>query len=107
MFRDRIENYTRGWLIGDFEPSLFKTKNFEVAVISHHRDEKIPLHYHSELEEYNVLLSGKMIVNNQELVEGDVFVLARKEVVNVTVLEDSKVLCIKIPSIPEDKTCIE
>lgn len=107
MFRDRIENYTRGWIIGDFEPSLFKTKDFEVAVISHHKDEKIPLHYHSELEEYNVLLSGKMIVNNQELVEGDVFVLVRKEVVNVTVLEDSKLLCIKIPSIPRDKTCIE
>jgi len=107
MIRDRIENYIRGWFIGNFEPSILKTKEFEVAIISHHKDEKIPLHYHSELEEYNVLLSGSMIVNNETLSEGDIFVLVRKEVVDVTVLEDSKVLCIKVPSIPEDKTCIK
>lgn len=107
MRRDRIENFTRGWIIGNFEPSILKTSNFEVAVLFHHKDEQIPKHYHQNLEEFNMVLSGKMIVNGHELIDGDIFVLEKRELVDVTVLEDTRVLCVKVPSIPEDKVCIE
>lgn len=107
MRREKLKNFTRGWIIGNFDPSILKTDQFEVAVISHHKDEVIPIHYHNDVEEYNVLITGKMIVNNQELSDGDIFILEKKEIVDVKVLEDSKVLCVKIPSIPEDKICIK
>ena len=31
MKKFRIEDMSRGWFIGDFEPAAFKTKNFEVG----------------------------------------------------------------------------
>jgi quercetin dioxygenase-like cupin family protein len=107
MRREKLENFVRGWIIGDFNPSIFKTDQFEVAIISHRKNEIIPVHYHNDVEEFNVLISGKMIVNEQELSNGDIFILEKKEIVNVKVLEDSQVLCIKVPSIPEDKICIK
>lgn len=107
MIKDRIENFTRGWFIGDFEPSLLKTKEFEVALISHDKDEHIPLHYHAKAIEYNVLVLGKMLVNGEEINAGDVFVFSKNEVADVTVLEESKVMCVKVPSMIRDKICIK
>ena len=36
----------RGWFIGDFEPSVLKTKDFEVGVLVHPKGEKWPAHFH-------------------------------------------------------------
>ena len=36
----KLSDYTRGWIIGDFEPSIFRTKDFEVAVLNHKKDEE-------------------------------------------------------------------
>lgn len=99
----RLSDYTRGWIIGDFEPSILKTKDFEVAVFNHTKGEEWPSHYHKEAVEYNVLVSGKMMMQDQELNAGDVFVLDRYEVANPIFLEDCTVVCVKTPSRPSDK----
>jgi len=99
----KLSDYTRGWIIGDFEPSILRTKDFEVAVFNHSKGEKWPSHYHKEAVEYNVLVSGKMMMHDQELNAGDVFVLDRYEVANPIFLEDCTVVCVKTPSIPSDK----
>ena len=52
----KLLDYTRGWIIGDFEPSILRTKDFEVAVFNHAKGEKWPSHYHKEAVEYNVLV---------------------------------------------------
>ena len=62
----------RGWLIGDFEPSALKTKDFEVGVLTHLKDEQWPAHYHPLGTEYNVLLEGSMKVCGKELSKGDI-----------------------------------
>ena len=36
----KLSDYTRGWIIGDFEPSILRTKDFEVAVFNHLKGEK-------------------------------------------------------------------
>ena len=99
----RLSDYTRGWVIGDFEPSVLRTKDFEVAVLTHKQGEQWPAHYHKEGIEYNILISGKMVIQGTELNAGDVFVLDRYEVADPVFLEDCKVVCVKTPSIPSDK----
>jgi|TARA_B100002019_G_scaffold167821_1_gene145171 anti-sigma factor ChrR (cupin superfamily) len=99
----KLSDYTRGWIIGDFEPSIFRTKDFEVAVLNHKKGEEWPAHYHKKGIEYNVLVSGKMIIQNKEINSGDVFVLDRYEVADPVFLEDCTVVCVKTPSIPSDK----
>ena len=36
----KINDMWRGWFIGDFEPSVLKTKEFEVGVLTHKKGEK-------------------------------------------------------------------
>jgi translation initiation factor IF-1 len=107
MIKKHITDFKNGWFIGNFEPTLFKTKDFEVAVLHHKKGKVIEKHYQKIATEYNVLISGKMLANGVEINPGDVFVYNPLEITDVQVLEETVVICIKTPSIPEDKICIE
>ena len=103
-----IDDYKGGWFIGAFEPSLFKTREFEVGWKVHHQDEQIAPHIHKELTEYNLLAAGEMNVNGQHLKAGMLFILHPGERVDAKVLtEVAHVVCVKVPSIPEDKHLCE
>jgi len=104
----RIEDFTGGWFVGDFEPTLLRTPDFEVGLKIHHRDEHIAPHIHHHVTEYNLLVRGSMRVNGRELTEGDLFVLHKGERVDAEVLTDqAHVVVVKVPSIPSDKTLCE
>jgi quercetin dioxygenase-like cupin family protein len=107
MHLSNISDYYRGWFIGNFEPSLLKTSDFEVGILNHKKGEYWAPHYHKESVEYNVLISGKMIIQGRELNSGDVFVFDKGEVADPIFLEDCKLVVIKVPSIPSDKFEIE
>jgi quercetin dioxygenase-like cupin family protein len=99
----RIEDFTRGWIIGNFDPSLLKTDKFEVGLLQHKAGEVWPKHYHKIGTEYNVLVNGKMIIQDKELNSGDVFVFTPGEIADPIFLEDCTVLVVKTPSMPGDK----
>lgn len=103
MKKHNITEFKRGWFIGNFEPTVFKTANFEVGVLTHLKGEQWPAHYHKIGTEYNVLLEGKMHVCGQDIVAGEVFIFEPNEVADPIFLEDCKVLCVKVPSLPGDK----
>ena len=103
----QITDYTRGWFIGNFEPSILKTKDFEVGLITHKKGEYWAPHYHKDSVEYNVLVDGKMIIQGKELNSGDVFVFERGQIADPVFLEDCKVVVVKVPSIPNDKFEVE
>ena len=103
MIKYRIEDFTRGWLIGNFAPSLLKTKDFEVGLLTHKKGEVWPKHYHKIGTEYNVLISGSMTVDGTLIEPGDVFTFYPNDIADPVFHEDCKVLCVKTPSIPGDK----
>lgn len=100
---DNIKNMTRGWFIGNFEPSIYKTQNFEVGYLTHNKGEKWPIHYHEKMTEINVLIKGKMKLNDKIINEGDIFTFVPYGVADPEFIEDCKVLCIKVPSVINDK----
>jgi quercetin dioxygenase-like cupin family protein len=99
----RIEDFKGGWFIGDFEPSLFKNSVIEASVKTHKKNEEWPVHYHKKATEFNVVISGSMIIQGKELSAGDVFVLKPYEIADPTFLEDTVIVCIKIPAAKNDK----
>lgn len=103
MRKLKLSDMHRGWLIGNFEPSVLKTDLFEVGVLTHVKGEEWPNHYHALATEYNVLIEGSMTVNNRLIEVGDIFIFDKMEACKPTFHEDCKILCIKIPSIPGDK----
>jgi quercetin dioxygenase-like cupin family protein len=103
MIRDDLKNMFRGWFVGNFEPSIYKTDQFEVGVLFHPKGEKWPKHFHKEAVEINVLISGKMILNGEELTPGNIFLIEKNEIVEPEFLEDCTIICVKSPSVPGDK----
>ena len=99
----KLKDMKRGWLIGDFEPSVLKTKQFEVGMLTHKKGEKWTAHYHKEAVEFNIIIKGHMIIQDTELVTGDIFVIDKYEVANPVFLQDCTVLVVKVPSVPGDK----
>lgn len=99
----KLSEFYRGWVIGNFEPSLHKTQDFEVGILTHPKGEKWPAHYHKVATEYNILISGTMKLCGVELVPGDTFIIEPLEVADPTFHEDCTIVCIKIPSDTKDK----
>lgn len=99
----KLSDMHRGWVIGDFEPSLLRTKDFEVGILKHPKGEKWPAHYHKIATEYNILIQGTMKLCDVELVAGDTFILEPNEVADPIFHEDCTIVCVKVPSSTTDK----
>ena len=99
----RIEDYFRGWFVGNFEPACFKTEQFEVGILNHKKGEIWSAHIHKIATEINFLIEGEMRIGDKELRTGDVFVIYPFEVADPVFHTDCKLVVIKTPSLPGDK----
>ena len=94
---------TKGWFIGDFEPSLMKTKEFEVAVQHFEAGEYADWHVHKVATEYTVIVSGKAEMNGRLISEGDIIVLEPEEGSDFRALTDVTTAVVKTPCAKGDK----
>ena len=99
----KLNNMKQGWYVGNFEPSAFKTKLFEACYRIHPKGEVWDTHYHAHATEINLLIKGKMMIQNKILESGDVFILNPYEIADPQFLEDCEVVCIKTPCVIGDK----
>ena len=103
MIMKHLSEFFRGWVVGDFEPNIIRTKDFEIGILTHKKDEYWPAHYHKIATEYNILISGKMIIADRTLNSGNIFIIQPNEISEPIFVEDCTILCIKVPSAPGDK----
>ena len=89
---------THGWFVGGFEPTAFYTKDFEVNYRVHPAGSDWDTHYHTEVTEINLLISGRMTMQDKELVSGDIFIMEPWEITNPVFIEDCAIVCVKTPS---------
>lgn len=104
---DSLKNYESPWIIGAFYPSIIYTKDFEVAIFDFKADTITPVHKHMECIEINVIITGECLVYNNgikhKLKDGDIFSFPKGVYSKCHYLKDTKLLCIKTPSVPGDK----
>jgi mannose-6-phosphate isomerase-like protein (cupin superfamily) len=100
---DNIENYTKGWFIGNFMPSLDSTENFEIALKRYSAGDKEPAHFHKIATEYTVITSGTVRMNDTVLNENQIAIVYPGEIIEFESLTDSCTVVIKTPSVKNDK----
>ena len=98
---------SRGWFIGDFEPSALRTKNFEVGVGHHKKGEIWDKHYHKLATEITLILDGKIQINDEIFVKGDILIIDPNEVAAPVFLEETNYVVIKTISDKNDKHIVE
>ena len=93
----------RGWFIGDFPEAVVRTKDFEVCWQTDCQDLPQADHYHMIITEIQLIVKGRMIINDVEFGPGDICVLEPGEHYRSSYLEPTDVLAVKFPSLPDDK----
>ena len=104
MEKRRLDNYVRGWFIGNFEPSVIKTNDVEVAVKEYSRGEYDPKHYHKKATEITVVLHGLVKMNGEIYAKGDMIIIKPNDISDLDALEDNTItVVVKYPGINNDK----
>ena len=96
-----------GWFIGDFEPSVLRTRDFEVSVKSYEAGERHEEHYHAIATEINVVITGCVHIGDAVFHTGDIFVVEPMESIEPLFTENTTIVCVKTPSVVGDKYLTE
>jgi hypothetical protein len=99
----RLEQMTKGWFIGDFEPTLMKTRGVEVAVKHYLAGEYESPHLHKIATEFTVIIHGLVEMNGVKYTSGDIVVIEPGECTDFRVLADTVTTVVKIPGAVHDK----
>lgn len=103
----KLENMKGGWFIGNFEPSLFKTNDCEVAVKTYKKGDKEDAHYHKIATEYTCVVKGKVRMFDQVFDAGSIIVVEPGDATAFEALEDAMNVVVKMPGVNNDKYLVE
>lgn len=99
----RLENFKGGWLVGDFDPHIIRTKDFEFLVRYYKPGDKDPKHVHKIADEITVIVSGVVKMAGDIYKAGDVIHILPGDASDFECIEDAAIAVIKTPSVIGDK----
>ena len=100
---DKLNEFTKGWVVGNFEPSLFTTDDFEVAVKHYECGDYEAKHYHKIATEITIIGEGMVQMNGITYTKGDIITIEPGEATDFKVLHDTITTVIKFPCVENDK----
>ncbi len=98
-----LSEMVRGWFIGDFDPSVIRTPDFEVAVQNFSAGEKETKHVHKIATEVTVIVSGECTMNEVDYSSGDIVLISPGSPNQFSAITDVVTVVVKIPSLAGDK----
>ena len=99
----KLEDMIKGWFVGNFEPTLLKTNDVEIAVKEYKKGDYEDKHYHKKATEITVIISGRVKMNGVEYNKGDIIVIEPNEATDFEALEDTINTVVKYPGENNDK----
>ena len=103
MIVNKMEEFTKGWFVGDFSPVLLHSKDYEIAVKWFKAGEKEPLHKQITATEITVVIAGQIRLGGEISSKGDVITIPPGEFAEFESITDSSLVCVKTPSLPNDR----
>jgi hypothetical protein len=98
-----LNDMIKGWFVGNFEPTVLKTNDVEVAVKRYKKGECEKRHYHKIATEITVIVEGKVKMNGYMYGKNDIVVIEPNEDTDFEVLEDTVTVVVKYPGANNDK----
>lgn len=106
MKKNSLSSYTKGWIVGDFDPSLQRSTSIEVGVKRYKAGDVDKMHVHHIVTEHTVVVEGAVEMSGNRYVSGDIITVFPGEPVKFKAITDATLVVIKTPSIPSDKHII-
>tara|TARA_B100000780_G_scaffold274511_1_gene239655 strand:+ start:13950 stop:14276 length:327 start_codon:yes stop_codon:yes gene_type:complete len=99
----KLDDFTRGWFVGGFEPTLYKTTDAEVAVQRFSAGDREASHCHKIATEITVIVSGRAKMNGEIVEAGSIVKIEPGEYTDFEALEDTVTAVVKVPGALNDK----
>lgn len=103
MNHRRLDEMIKGWFIGDFDKSILRTKDVEVACKYYKAGDYETRHLHKIADEITVIVYGQVQMNGIIYNKGDIVHTEKGEATDFCVLEDTATVVVKVPSVVGDK----
>jgi hypothetical protein len=98
-----LSTYTKGWFVGDFEPTLVPSKEIEVGIKRYSAGDKEPRHHHRVATELTAIVSGKVQMSGRVYSAGQIVRIPPNESTDFEALEDTVTVVVKYPFARDDK----
>jgi hypothetical protein len=107
MRRYKLDEMTRGWFVGDFEPTAHRSSEVEVAIKHYVAGDTEPRHVHKIATELTAVVSGTVRMDGHDLCVGQILEVAPGEPCDFLAVTDAVVVAVKLPAAPGDKFLVE
>jgi len=98
-----LNDMVGGWFIGNFDPSVVKTQDFEVGVKSYKAGDRDPAHFHKIAREITLVISGTVRMLDKEWAAGSIIDIQPGITNAFEAVTDATLAVVKIPSARDDK----
>lgn len=103
----KLDDMVRGWFVGDFEPTVHRSSEVEVAIKSYAAGDSEERHVHKIATELTAVVSGSVRMDGVELHAGEIVEIAPGQPSDFLALTDAVVVAVKLPAVAGDKYRVE
>src|SRR5882757_4298466 len=101
--RYKLDDFTKGWFVGNFSPTLLATDAVEVAVKHYRAGEAESAHYHKVATELTLIVSGRVRMSGEEFGAGEIIKIEPGQATDFVPLTDTITVVVKLPCVSGDK----
>ena len=98
-----LKDFTKGWFVGHFSPSIIDTNDVEVAIKKYKAGDYESSHYHKIATEITVIVSGSVEMNGVKYAEDDIIEIQPHTPTDFRCLTDVVTVVVKYPGASNDK----
>ncbi len=101
--RYQLSNFTKGWFVGNFNPTLLASDAVEVAVKHYKAGESESAHLHKVATELTLIVSGRVRMSGEEVGAGEIIKIEPGQATDFEPLTDVTTVVVKMPCVQGDK----
>lgn len=99
----KLDEMIRGWFVGDFEPTVARSSDVEIAVKHYAAGDAEERHVHQVATELTAVVSGRIRMDGVELGPGDIASIPPGQPSDFLALTGAVLVCVKLPAVAGDK----
>ena len=99
----KLDDFTKGWFVGNFSPTILPTDAVEVAVKHYRAGEAEGTHHHKVATELTLIVSGRVRMSGEEVGPGEIIRMEPGQATDFVPLADTVTVVVKLPCVKGDK----
>lgn len=103
MKKFNLNDFTKGWIVGQFRPTIIDTGNCELAIKKYKAGDYEEAHHHKLAGEITVIVSGEVEMDGVKYSQDDIILIEKNENTDFKCLTDVITVVYKTGSYKGDK----